>query len=430
MRDVTGKGCNKRGVPTRDDLPLHDFTGGNAWISGILSTADQSYTNYDSYNYNILSGSKYTGAQIDVSGIQGYGKELSDGSNRALQQLEMAATLSIQSEDTASATIRVQNNGGHKLISGFPEGRRMFLNLKFFDSGGNQISEINPYSPLVTSKDANGNEVYVSGGVLTKTDEKLVWECDMSSNLTGEDHSFHFALATSRYKDNRIPPKGFDTTKMYDRLAQPRWEGADAPNYFTAAEYAGGYDDVAITKPTGTVSWYATLYYQTTSKEYIEFLRDEINGDASTLSSPTPSGETNAYIVQTDPFFSNLKGWGNAIWDLWLHNGGAAPVEMESIGDVPAPPCTIDTPQNLAASGGKRSVSLSWDAVDGADGYNVYYSQNGKYTFIKSTTGTTFKDTKLTSRQTFCYVVTAYKTCVDESIIESDYSNEACAVTR
>jgi hypothetical protein len=430
MRDVTGKGCNKKGAPIRDDLPMHDLTGGNAWISGILATTDQNGLYYDSYNYNILSGQKYTGAQIEVAGIQGYGQELNDGSNRAIQQLEMAATLNIVSEDSTSATVRVQNNGGHKLISGFPEGRRMFLNVKFYDSSNNLISEINPYSPLVTTQDANGNEVYVSGGTLTKTDEQLVWECLMSSSLTKETKSFHFALGDSRFKDNRIPPKGFDTTEMTARNAQPRWNGADAPSYFTSAEYSGGYDEVSISKPSGTVSWYATLYYQTTSKEYIEFLRDEINGNANTLSSPTPSGETKAYIVQTDPFFSNLKGWGNAIWDLWLHNDGAAPVMMEQIGDTPAPPCTIDTPSNFAAKGAKRAVSLSWDTVTDADGYYVYYSQNGKYTFIESVTGNSYRDSKLVSRQTFCYAVTAYKICPDESIIESGYSTEACATTK
>ncbi|UCH89340.1 MAG: hypothetical protein JSV49_01445 [Thermoplasmata archaeon] len=429
MRDVTGKGCNKRGALIRDDLPLHDFTGGNQWILGILATADQSSANYDEYNYQILSGQKYEGAQIEVNGIQGYGQELADGSDRATQQLEMAATLTKENEDSTTITLKVQNNGGHKLISGFPEGRRMFLNVKFFDSNGDLISEVNPYEPLVTTQDANGNEVYDSGGILTKTDEELVWECQMSSTITNENKTFHFVLGTDRYKDNRIPPKGFDTINMNERLAQPRWEGADAPTYFTPEEYAGGYDEVTIIKPSGTVTWYATLYYQTTSKEYIEFLRDEINGVGTTLTKPVPSGEAEPYIVQTDPFFANLKGWGNAIYDLWLHNSGAAPVTMAQIGDVPAPPCTVDTPTGLQATAGKRSVSLIWNPVDGADGYNVYYSQNGKYTFIKSTTGNTFKDTKLVSKQQFCYVVTAYKICAADSKVESGYSNEACAIT-
>jgi hypothetical protein len=166
------------------------------------------------------------------------------------------------------------------------------------------------------------------------------------------------------------------------------------------------------------------LYYQTTSKEYIEFLRDEINGVGGTLTG-TGAGGDPPYIAQTDPFFVNLRGWGNAIYDLWLHNGGSAPVQMAQIGDAPAPPCTLDTPQNLVAKGGKRSVALTWDAVPDADGYNIYYAQSGKYTFIDSTTGTTFKDRRLSRGQLYTYVVTAYRTCADDTVIESGYSNEA-----
>ena len=102
----------------------------------------------------------------------------------------------------------------------------MFLNVKFYDGADNLIGEVNPYEPLVTTTDVNGNKIYVSGGILTKTLEELVWEAEMSSaELTGENKTFHFALATDRYKDNRIPPKGFNTTEMYARLVQPRWEG-------------------------------------------------------------------------------------------------------------------------------------------------------------------------------------------------------------
>ena len=400
MQDVTGVGANKAGTPIRVDLPLHDLTGGNQWVSGILASVDPTGPAYDAYNYAILSGQKYTGAQIEVAGLSGYGQALLDGAQRATQQLQNAATLTVVSQDTESITLRVQNNGGHKLISGFPEGRRMFLSVQFFDAAGNLAGEINPYSPLVTTIDANGNEVYVSGGELVKTHEELVWEVLMSSiDLTGEQKTFHFALATDRYKDNRIPPKGFDTSAMYERLAQPRWNGADAPDYFTAEEYAGGYDDVTIAKPLGAAYWNATLYYQTTSREYVEFLRDEINGNADTLSSPTPSGELNAYIVQTDPFFSNLKGWGNAIWDLWLHNEGASPVTMESVqSHANIPPVASFTESaetvyvgeaiNFDATGSYDPdgsiVSYSWDFGDGATATGAIvshaYSASGTYT--------------------------------------------------
>jgi hypothetical protein len=71
MRDVTGKSANKAGIATRTDLALHDMTGGNAWVAGILASADQSSSAYDPYNYAILSGSKYPGAKVDVTGLQG-----------------------------------------------------------------------------------------------------------------------------------------------------------------------------------------------------------------------------------------------------------------------------------------------------------------------------------------------------------------------
>jgi len=351
MRFVTGKACNKN-VQVRTNIGLHDLTGGNAWMSGILASADQSGPVYSAYNYNILSGTKYPGAQIQVAGLQGLGPQLTNGSQRALAQLHMAATLEVISNTASETTLRIVNNTGHKLISGFPEGRRMWLNVTFYDSTETLLDEINPYSPLVVTTNA-GNVQYVSGANLTHTRDDLVYETSMMSSLTEEDHTFHFVLATDRYKDNRIPPKGFDIASATSRKAQPRWDEADATNYFTSAEYDGGYDEVTFTKPGGTAHWVASLYYQTTSKEYVEFLRNEILGtNDTTLSLPAPSGETNIYIVQTDPFFTTLKGWGNAIYDLWLANGGAAPVLMTSTNAsnpvATTPPSITQQPTNQA----------------------------------------------------------------------------------
>lgn len=434
MRDVTGVAANKSGLKTRTDLALHDQTGGNTWIPGILASADRNNAAlYDPYNYAILSGAKYPGAKVDVSGIQGYGAALKDGQFRAYQQLQMAAELvPVSDNDDKVVTLRIRNDTGHKLISGFPEGRRMWLNVRFYDSDNHLIGEVNPYEPLVVTTDAQGNKQYVSGGVLTHTRDDLVYEAAMSSALTGEEKTFHFVLGTDRYKDNRIPPMGFDIGNATARLAQPRWSGEDALDYFTDAEYAGGYAEVSVSKPTGTVRWEAALYYQTTSKEYIVFLRDQINGVGGTLSSPTPSGEANAYIAQTDPYFSTLKDWGRAIWDLWLHNDGCPPVLMTSLAggaEPPPPPCVApEAPSNLTATAGKRRISLAWNPVAGASGYFVFYAQGGKYTHIVTVTTTDFTDNRLTPGSIYCYAVTAFVDCGDGTAAESGYSNEACAV--
>jgi len=60
---------------------------------------------------------------------------------------------------------------------------------------------------------------------------------------------------------------------------------------FSSAMY-----DVSLTVVGGVDRIQVKLYYQTTSREYVEFLGDEINGTGGTLSSPTPSGEAEAYI--------------------------------------------------------------------------------------------------------------------------------------
>jgi hypothetical protein len=429
MRDVTGASANKSGILTRTDLALHDMTGGNTWMSRLLGSADSSGPAYDPYNYAILSGKKYSGAKIDVSGLQGYGRALLDAEQRALQQLQMAATLVPVADGSTEIVLRVQNNSGHKLISGFPEGRRMWLNVKFFDMSGSVLGEVNPYQPLVITRDAAGNAQYVSGATLTRNRDDLVWEAMMSSSLTGESKSLHFVLATDRQKDNRIPPRGFDIAAAATRFAQPRWNSMDAAGYFSAAEYEGGYDQVAVSKPADTYRWEATLYYQTTSREYVEFLKNEINATGTlTLGSPTPSGETQAYIAQSDPFFASLKGWGSAMYDLWLHNGGAAPVPMTTLsGGAAPPPPACDAPAapaTLSATGGKRRVTLSWSASTGAASYRIYYAQNGKYTYRTATTSTSYTDTGLTPDQTYCYAVTAVASCGSES----SYSPTACAV--
>lgn len=327
MERVPG-GFAKQGNQNRPDVASHSLTGGNSWITRILASVDQTGPIPDTYNQAIFSGTKYPGAKLETTGLQGAGPALLDGSNRALAMLRRAATLDLVNDPPGDAVLRIVNHTGHKLISGFPEGRRMWLNVRFLDSQGQTISEINPYQPLLVTTNAQGNKQYLSGGDLAVTHDELVYEAKMSSTLTGEEKTFHFVLSTDRYKDNRIPPRGFRIAEAPARLSHPRWHGADAMDYFTGAEYAGGYDEVRFQKPAAAKGWVATLYYQTTSKPYVEFLRDEIKGTASSLAFPTPSGEPVSYVIQTDPFFQSLKGWGDAIWDMWLHNQGSAPVFM------------------------------------------------------------------------------------------------------
>lgn len=345
MRDTVGVACDKAGRLVRpaestehpkSGLAMHDLTGGNAWVPWVLASSVAGSPNYDATNAQLL-GQGPAALTIDLTqGVALDPAALLAGVDRALANLTAAASIQALQYQAASGALgfRVVNQTGHKLISGFPEGRRMFINIRAYDASGALRYEVNPYDATTStlrglppgrapsSPALAANEVYV---------DELVYEMHPRSSLTGEDETFHFVLSDGRYKDNRIPPLGFDIAAAADRQAQPVWHGAIAVDYFTAAEYAGGYDEVALTIAPGAARVEVRLYYQFTSREYIEFLRDQINGTGTSLASPTLAGNAIAYVIGDDPFFDGLRAWGDTLWQLYWRNRavpGAAPVQM------------------------------------------------------------------------------------------------------
>jgi hypothetical protein len=110
--------------------------------------------------------------------------------------------------------------------------------------------------------------------------------------------SFHFVLNDSIYSDNRIPPRGFSNAAFQGHLAQP-----------VAYTYADGqyWDNTAYALPSTVTQVSAVLYYQTASKEYITFLRDENVGNVN-----------------------DWRGWGDSLYAAWARHGKSRPVVMNS----------------------------------------------------------------------------------------------------
>jgi hypothetical protein len=377
MPDTLGKASSMSDAVVRPDgsvehpqsgQPVHDLTGGNMWVGYILASTAPKSPNYDTVNEGLL-GQGPDILTLDLGAGDGFDyNALLAGVNRASQQLVQAAAIEYLTYDPASGavTFRIQNHTGHKLISGFPEGRRMFVGVRIY-AGGELLYEVNPYDATIgtlkglpaeyssSSPDLAAGESYV---------DELVYELHPSSTLTGESSSFHFVLADGRHKDNRIPPKGFRIDLAADRLSEPVWHGVSAPDYFTAEEYLGGYDAVDLTDYGISISGgdlvEVKLYYQTTSREYVEFLRDEINGTGTTL-------PESAYIIHSDPFFDQLKAWGDTVWQLWEHNKdlpGAAPVLMtEASVEVGSPPQVQFVVGSQDVSEGVGTVTVTVEAT-------------------------------------------------------------------
>ena len=319
-------------------IPQHRMIGGNLWVPYLLASIAPNSPNLDTNNVALLTQGPEA---LTLDFTQGEALDpfmLLETVALSGQMLQDAISMTNAHYNlgTSEFTLRLQNHTGHKLISGYPEGRRMFLNIKAY-ANDVLIYEINPYDYGVGT--LKGLEHAQSSPELTDWEEyedELVYEVHQGSTLLGVDETFHMAMATHRYKDNRILPRGFRIAEAADRLCEPVWHGVSdtnyhsGNNYYTQAEYEGGYDEVTVELPVGTERIEAGLYYQTTSREFIEFLRDEINGVGGTLIG-TGAGGDPPYIAQTDPFFSGLAAWGDTIWQLWDHNKdipGAAPVLM------------------------------------------------------------------------------------------------------
>jgi hypothetical protein len=317
----------------------HDLTGANALSPALLAATVLGSPNYDPTIAALLGKGPAT-LTLDLGqGIPLDAPALLAGRNRALDTLARAAEIAALGYDatTGAARFRVHNLTGHKLPSGFPEGRRAFVNVRLYAKGA-LLFEVNPYDAVVGTlkglPSAYSPHSPALGAAESYRDD-LVYEAHSSSTLTGEAMSFHFALATGFEKDNRIPPRGFRIAEAPARLVVPVAAGVAAKDLFTAAEYAGGHDEVSLALPAGGDRLEVRLLHQTISREYVEFLRGELAGTATTLSSPTPSDKAKAYVAQTDPFFAQLAAWGETTFQLWEHAKERIGVSSEA--SLPAP---------------------------------------------------------------------------------------------
>jgi len=239
MKDVSGYGCDKNGVPFRDDLPLHDLTGGNTFIPKLLMARYQDADNVTALTAGIL---------------------------RAEGMLKNAATLNltvVPDESGFEAYVEIINETGHKLPSGYPEGRRMWINISGYDIADNLVFESGGYDTATATLDKIGTKIYESKLGMSQAVADAA--SDGTKTYTAGE-SFHFVLNNMIVKDNRIPPRGF-TNANFEAIQA-------APVGYTYAD--GAYSDITeYYLPEDTHRINVKLLYQTTSKEYVEFLRDE-----------------------------------------------------------------------------------------------------------------------------------------------------------
>ena len=270
MPDLSQKACDLGS--TYPDVGAHFFAGANTWVLGAVLD-----------EYGAASG--LTEASVAAAAA------------RTEAMLESASDLEVM-QNGYRLTVRVVNQTGHKLPTGYPEGRRMWLGLRVFAGASDvPIAEDGAYDPTTATLDiANATKIY---------EVRQVVAPDVAA-LTpfAAGTPFHLVLNGEVAFDNRIPPRGF-TQATFDAFG-----GAPVGQAYADGQY---WDDTAYTLPLAATRVEVSLYYQTTSREYAEFLRD---------TAPDATGQ-NAY-------------------DRWLARGRSAPVVMDRVALDLTPICTPD----------------------------------------------------------------------------------------
>ena len=276
------------------DLATHTLAGGNTWVPSILAGEYGSALNRSTAFAQTIAAAQQMlagAAQLNLTpGAYAAPNGASDGS--------------------IALAVRVTNLSGHKLPSGYSEGRRVWLDVQVRDAANVLVAESGAYDASTGILDADPQaRVYeVLQGV---------WQSSTCVTASGGKPQFHFVLNNCIAKDNRIPPLGFSG-------------GADAETRPVGAGYGSGarlanYDDAPYTfvLPAGSTPPYqvsATLYYQTSSKEYIEFLHDQATTNAFAAENTLCSGATGR------PFSVGPqdRSRGEFVYQLWNNAPGDA----------------------------------------------------------------------------------------------------------
>ena len=303
--DPEATACVFRDNNRTGNLPVHAFAGGNTWVPGIIN-------------------GQYASGITDHGGVDrsaSYEQTIA----WARQMLGIAADLTTTitaytppggGPGSMNVQVKVTNQSGHKLPSGYSEGRRMWLNFQVHDAAGALVFQSGAYD--------------APSGVLTIDPQARVYEvlqgvfdylggntCDIANSAGNA--MFHFVLNDCIAKDNRIPPLGFHPATAADPNGyELRPVGATYPETSPGSGILVNYDtvDYTLAVPAGSVgplTATARLYYQTSSKDYIEFLRDEAIANA------TPGENAMCMGAASRPFTVGPQGStrGQYIYDLW-----------------------------------------------------------------------------------------------------------------
>lgn len=275
------------GPPRNGNLAMHEFVGGNAWIPQILK-----------------------GEYPDLNRAAAFDRTSAWATQLLAERTAQVETRATRTAGGLSVQVKVTNLAGHKLPSGYGEGRRMWLDVDVRDANGISLWRNGAFDPGTgdLSVDAQTKVYEIKQGL---------WD-DTTGTCRTQDAKgreiFHFVLNNCVAKDNRIPPLGFTGGNDPEVASYAYAYPETAPGSGVSVNY----DTTSYTVPLpGGVAWPLTvearLKYQIASKDYIAFLRDQaVEREFEAENDLCDGGPGRPYDVGPQD-----KSRGQYMYDLW-----------------------------------------------------------------------------------------------------------------
>ncbi|MEZ4410391.1 MAG: MYXO-CTERM sorting domain-containing protein [Polyangiales bacterium] len=298
---------------TRDNPRQHHFAGANAWAIRMLGQM-----------------------RNDESTGEFFAPDLAPfyevAAQRAEAMLRDAVTLEIREAptqampgETVSVLTRITNRSGHRVPTGYADGRRVWLEVAVVEAGGRET---------VVSGAYDAAEAH-----LGEDPQLKVYE--IHPGRVGMGAISHIALQNTIVSDTRIPPRGYRPPAGHEPVG---------------ADYSGGengalrhWDDAryTVTIPStarGPVTLRVRARYQSTTREYVEHLAEANRTDDR----------------------------GRELLRRYEASGRAAPFNMaEATAQITTPGGAVDD------AGAQADASVTADAGGGLDAGTISPAESG-----------------------------------------------------
>ncbi|MCL4862688.1 MAG: hypothetical protein KJZ93_24965, partial [Caldilineaceae bacterium] len=305
------------GGPQRT-VGLHQWAGGSAtWQDGIVKVWE-----------NVAADTGFNKTQTTIDKTLG------------AEMLQRAAQLDVAIVN-GQLEVKITNNTGHKLPTGYAEGRRMWI----------EIYQLRGATPVFTSGLMAGVVgPLIDDPYLKKYEIKLGLTDAHAQNIGRPEiagEGFHFILNNEVVVDSRIPPRGFSNAAFAARDMQPVGVSYADGQYWDTTYYP-------IHPEADSIS--VRLMYQTATLEYLDFLASEANF----IVSDAVRGDTNWGQIIADLRDQNIgKPVGMAAKHLFIPRQFVAPngTDTGTCTDSAQPCRTITYALNQAVDGAEIRVA-------------------------------------------------------------------------